>query len=179
MDASRAYPGPPPNPPYRPPRKRPHPSSCARSSHYPPVVALSPPPLPSPPPPPGGYIPKPHDVTPLRFSTDNAHYRDALSKWHYHLIPATQTERWSFTVLWIRMSPPGSDIKLQAMTQFNPESPGLLCSPFSCPVYYKILGISQILEIYKSHDIPRKLQNMFSPSDRAKADKQALHNKDR
>lgn len=80
-------------------------------------------------------------------------------------------------MLWIRMSLPGSHIKLQAMTQFNPDSPSLLCSPFSCPVYYKILEIDQILEIYKCHEIPRKIQDMFSPSDRAKADKQALHDK--
>jgi hypothetical protein len=51
------------------------------------------------------------------------------------------------------------------------------CSPFSCPVYYKIIEIDQILEIYRYHDIPRKIQDIFSPSDRAKADRQALHDK--
>jgi hypothetical protein len=75
------------------------------------------------------------------------------------------------------MSSPGSDIKLQAMVQLDLDSSGMPCSPFSCPVYYKILEIDQILEIHKCHEIPRRLQEMFSPSDRTKADKQTLHDK--
>jgi hypothetical protein len=154
----------------RGPSNRFEPTADRRPYHHSPTVGY-------PPPPPGVSIPEPYDVTPLRFSNDNAYYRDALDKWHYYLISAGSTERWSFTVLWFPMSSPGSDIKLQAMVQLDLDSSGMSCSPFSCPVYYKILGINQILEVCKYHDIPRKIQDMFSPSDRAKADKQALHDK--
>jgi hypothetical protein len=137
-------------------------SSPQQASPLPPF----PPPPPPPPPPPSSVpyrYPSPLQVSSSDEQLDDDHYRNALEKGSYRLIPTDPTLRWSYWVHWEPVNKPGSEIELEAqMTWTGPFD--MLALP-ELPVHYEVIGLGRLRELYKDRAIPLSILKRLTPDE--------------